>query len=225
MHYWQKGGLPNDDAQLARICRATPKEWRAIRDTIAAFFDDGWKHKRIEAELKRTSEVAETYASRAKKAANKRWSKDSPSNASSIPQGVLGDAEPQPQPHKSSEANASGGEPPKPLPPLDLLWMEAPEKLMGLGLKEREARLMVGKWLRDGHGPEPVHAAVDEAVRAKTGDPVSYVTRVLNPSNTNGVRHAGTPRKPSASDIARTWLAEAERDAEQERPLLQITGH
>lgn len=51
MHYWATGALPVDDAQLARIACMTPAEWKRSRSTIAAFFDGGWKHGRVEEEI------------------------------------------------------------------------------------------------------------------------------------------------------------------------------
>lgn len=51
MHYWLKGGLPDDDAQLARIARMTPAEWQEARPVVEAFFNPGWKHGRIDHEL------------------------------------------------------------------------------------------------------------------------------------------------------------------------------
>ena len=51
MHYWQKGGLPSDDAQLATIARMTDKEWRAAKAVLAGFFKPGWKHSRVEREI------------------------------------------------------------------------------------------------------------------------------------------------------------------------------
>ena len=50
-HYWQNGGVPDEDARLARIARVTAKEWKAMRPTLAAFFDPTWKHPRIERDL------------------------------------------------------------------------------------------------------------------------------------------------------------------------------
>jgi uncharacterized protein YdaU (DUF1376 family) len=52
-HYWTMGSLPDDDAQLANITLSTPHEWRADKPVLQAFFYDGWKHKRVEAELRR----------------------------------------------------------------------------------------------------------------------------------------------------------------------------
>lgn len=54
MHYWNSGVLPNDDQELARIIRASPGEWSRMKRKIAAFFDEGWVHGRIEAELKKS---------------------------------------------------------------------------------------------------------------------------------------------------------------------------
>ena len=51
MHYWRRGGLPANNAQLARVCHLSEAEWMDIRPTLAALFDAEWKHKRIEAEL------------------------------------------------------------------------------------------------------------------------------------------------------------------------------
>lgn len=109
MHYWQTGSLPQDDAQLARIVSMTAAEWRKARSTIAAFFADGWKHKRIEEEL---AEATLKYERRA--AAGKRGGKasaerkQSSSNAPSNAPASLN------QSQSPSEAKASGVPPPDP---------------------------------------------------------------------------------------------------------------
>lgn len=51
MHYWSRGSLPDDDRQLARIACMSPDEWSNARALLVAFFNDGWKHQRIEDEL------------------------------------------------------------------------------------------------------------------------------------------------------------------------------
>jgi uncharacterized protein YdaU (DUF1376 family) len=55
-HYWTTGALPDDDQQLARITDCTLEEWQADRSVLQALFHDGWKHKRIEAELRRQAD-------------------------------------------------------------------------------------------------------------------------------------------------------------------------
>lgn len=54
MHYWQHSALPSDEARLAAIAGLSVAQWRRIREAVAAKFADGWKHKRIEAELAKT---------------------------------------------------------------------------------------------------------------------------------------------------------------------------
>lgn len=59
MHYWQTGALPTEEARLARIAGLTADEWEGSRETLAALFDDGWKHKRIEFELTEAARISE----------------------------------------------------------------------------------------------------------------------------------------------------------------------
>lgn len=58
MHYWRKGELPDDDRQLSKIAKLPLKTWCDYRATIQDFFHDGWKHKRIEAELEKMVRVS-----------------------------------------------------------------------------------------------------------------------------------------------------------------------
>jgi len=58
MHYWQHDALPTDDRQLAAIAGLTLPAWRRIGAPIKAKFRDGWRHKRIEAELVKAERVA-----------------------------------------------------------------------------------------------------------------------------------------------------------------------
>jgi len=95
MAYWRnRGPLVDDDKRLAAIVKVTPKEWKALRSTMAEFFqvDAGrWSHKRIEAELSGADVRSEKAAAKAKAAAQARWgnsSKDAKSNAPSMPQAV-----------------------------------------------------------------------------------------------------------------------------------------
>ena len=58
MHYWRKGELPDDDRQLCKIAKLPLKTWNEYRTTLQDFFHDGWKHKRIDAELERMMRVS-----------------------------------------------------------------------------------------------------------------------------------------------------------------------
>ena len=63
MHYWRKRELPSDDKQLAAIAKLPLRIWLDTKETLQAFFYDGWRHKRIEAEFQRRLEVSEKRAS------------------------------------------------------------------------------------------------------------------------------------------------------------------
>jgi uncharacterized protein YdaU (DUF1376 family) len=58
MHYWRKGELPDDDKQLAAITKLPLRVWQDSRETLQAFFYEGWKHKRIDTELARMEKVS-----------------------------------------------------------------------------------------------------------------------------------------------------------------------
>lgn len=58
MHYWQHGALPPDDAGKARICRLTGRQWVSNCLALASLFQEGWKHKRIEAELEKQNIIS-----------------------------------------------------------------------------------------------------------------------------------------------------------------------
>lgn len=73
MHYWATGGLPNDDRQIARITCMSLKQWERIKPVIVNLFGEGWRHKRIDAELARAAEIS----NKRKAAAMQKHSKSS----------------------------------------------------------------------------------------------------------------------------------------------------
>lgn len=92
MHYWTNGGLPDDERRLARIARMSEDEWRAARDELASFFQDGWRHARIDAELAKSEEIS----SKRKAAAEQRHNKSN-ANASANAEQVQTQSQPQSQ--------------------------------------------------------------------------------------------------------------------------------
>lgn len=62
LHFWKKGKLPNDEAQLAMIAKMSPREWARHRPILAALFGSNWSHKRIEKELLKAASKAEVRA-------------------------------------------------------------------------------------------------------------------------------------------------------------------
>lgn len=57
MRYWQDGGLPGDEGMIRRYSLLSAEQWIESRPVLAALFDEGWKHKRIDAELAKASEI------------------------------------------------------------------------------------------------------------------------------------------------------------------------
>lgn len=57
MRYWQDGSLPADERLLARFAKMTAEQWAESRDVLAALFEDGWRHKRIDEELAKATEI------------------------------------------------------------------------------------------------------------------------------------------------------------------------
>ena len=117
MHYWATGGLPDDDLELAAIACMSDREWKQHKPIIQRFFHDGWKHKRIDRELKEATEKYEARASAGKKGGNaKANGKQKPSNARPELEPSYGEARAngkQPITLTYSEAKASGAVAPK----------------------------------------------------------------------------------------------------------------
>jgi uncharacterized protein YdaU (DUF1376 family) len=89
MHYWRVGKLPNDERQLQRIARMTPREWANSRDVLAEFFDAEWRHKRIESEILKSDLKANARAeagSRGGKAKALKNNKAGLANATVLPE-------------------------------------------------------------------------------------------------------------------------------------------
>lgn len=66
MEYWTSGELPDDDRQLARIVGMSAGEWKRARPNVEGFFLDGWRHKRIDAELAKSAEISSKRSASAK---------------------------------------------------------------------------------------------------------------------------------------------------------------
>jgi uncharacterized protein YdaU (DUF1376 family) len=58
MNYWHNDGLPDDEAKIARIARMSAKQWAQSRDTLKGFFEESWKHKRIDEEIAQAIEIS-----------------------------------------------------------------------------------------------------------------------------------------------------------------------
>jgi uncharacterized protein YdaU (DUF1376 family) len=59
MTYWRIGSLPDDDASLRRIARTDFRQWKRMKPRLQRLFHDGWKHKRVEADLAKLAKYRE----------------------------------------------------------------------------------------------------------------------------------------------------------------------
>ena len=59
MTYWRVGSLPDDDPSLRRIARADYRQWKRMKPRLQRLFHDGWKHKRMEADLAKLAKYRE----------------------------------------------------------------------------------------------------------------------------------------------------------------------
>ncbi|MGQ2909352.1 MAG: DUF1376 domain-containing protein [Aliihoeflea sp.] len=78
--FWQHGALPDDDMRLARIVRATPEEWAAMRPALCELFGIDWNPERL---AKRRMEVESLHLknkANGRKGARKRWNPDGEAN-------------------------------------------------------------------------------------------------------------------------------------------------
>ncbi len=55
--YWQKGTIGTDEKLIQRYSHLTAEQWIESRDVLAALFDEGWTHQRIDAELAKAAEI------------------------------------------------------------------------------------------------------------------------------------------------------------------------
>jgi uncharacterized protein YdaU (DUF1376 family) len=86
-HHWSTGSLPNDDEQLARIARQSKAEWARLRPVIAKFFEEGWRHGRVEEDLEKAHASYQKRATAGEKGGKaKAKLKQSSSNATADPE-------------------------------------------------------------------------------------------------------------------------------------------
>jgi uncharacterized protein YdaU (DUF1376 family) len=170
MEYWVKGGLPGQDRQLARIAGMRIAEWRAIKPTIAAFFHDEWRHKRLDAELAKAmlKTTARQTAGRRGGIASAKG-KQKPSNAAAS----SSDSE------KDSDPNGSGASAPD--DPRTRLFRDGLQALARMTGKGPDAcRAFVGKCLKAASDDAViVLGLIDDAERNRVANPTAWIAARL----------------------------------------------
>jgi len=218
MHYWTAGRLPDDDRQLARIASMTAAEWRRARPVVQALFHDGWRHKRIDAELARAADISSKRAASAKQR-HSNSSANAPANAEQLHTHAR--ASSQPQTH-SEEGTSPSSEARKRATRLPANWMPSPEGIAfarSRGLTDVEINWELEKFANH-------WTAKSGRDATKVDWEATWRNWVLNAIERKGTGH-GRTAKPTASDRARD-LAEQIRQQELEagigRPAAPVGG-
>jgi uncharacterized protein YdaU (DUF1376 family) len=130
--YYRDGRpLPVDNDRLRRLAMAfSPEEFRCVEAVVSEFFvlsaePDGtrvWRHRRADKEIEQAASRHEGAKRKASEAAKARWGKqkDAPGNAPSMPEAMLRQCHPEPEPNTSSlrsEVKSAGAHAPKARPP------------------------------------------------------------------------------------------------------------
>lgn len=178
MKYWRDGGLPDDEALIRRYAKLSSEQWVESRDVLSALFEDGWKHKRIDAELQKAAEIIEK-----RKAAGKatQFTGKSSANAEHLPEHVPSKSSaPLTFNQQDTVANATdaGASDPR-----DALWREGVSSLKAMtGKTEGAARSLVGKWLATAKDDcALVLSKIRTAHNERMVDSVAWITAALKP--------------------------------------------
>jgi hypothetical protein len=71
------------------------------------------------------------------------------------------------------------------------LWHIGSEFLMGFGKSEREARALIGHWLKTNPNPAGILDAIEFARDRNVAEPVAYITTLVNEGSQHGTRQNG----------------------------------
>jgi uncharacterized protein YdaU (DUF1376 family) len=205
MHYWKRGGLPDDDRQLATIARMTPGEWRKARPLIAAMFQSGWRHKRVDEELERAAEISGNRSDRARSAAQKRWAKPRQDDARSMlgaclehARGnacdMLGDAQ------STVHSKDGGGDDARATSAISVRAFDLTTEILSICGKPPDDPMAVGgayqvqSWLNEGCDPAIIMAAVRKTIAKKRDGPPSSIAYFSRPvAHEQALARAPTP--------------------------------
>lgn len=91
------------------------------------------------------------------------------------------------------------------------LWQHGPPILGKLGVKESQARKLIGKWLADKHTPEAIMRAIEQAERNGTREPFAFITAILKPKEKGWRRNGSGFYVKAGSGPFDAWWREMKR--------------
>lgn len=174
-YYQDERALPADVAAVARLVGARNKEERqAVANVLGEFFtvqDDGYHQSRADREI-------EAYQAKAQAARENGTKGGRPLNrekTKTVAAQVRSEKLTTPHsPQDSSEPNGSGADAPE-VDSKKLAFDAGVLILTKHGLKEPNARALIGKWRKD-NGDDAVLAAIGSCQRSNVSEPVSWIT-------------------------------------------------
>lgn len=206
MKYWREDGLPADEGLIRRYAKLSVEQWAESRDVLAALFEDGWRHKRIDAELQKAAEIIEKRKSAGK---GTQFKGKSTANAKQMPEHMPSKSTAPLTYNQDTVADATdaGASPDW----RDQLWRAGLYSLIRqTGKTEQAARQLLGKWSKAvGDDCRRVLLAIEQAETDRIGDPVAWITAALKP-----------PDKPPK----KLTQGESLRNMAREKGIIDATG-
>lgn len=204
LEYWRQGGLPKDDATLARLVLVDASTWARIKPVISSFFDADWRHKRIDAELEKAREKNERRQDAGRRGGLAKAERQS-SNATAMLEQCSTNAlasSSQPQPHSSSlRSDEPRVKPASDLEFLETFWPKYPHKVGKPDAAKAFARA------RKSSSLEQIMAGLDFYVSSKPADrPWLNPSTFLNQERFND-RPATVSARASPQETGRSLLA------------------
>jgi uncharacterized protein YdaU (DUF1376 family) len=192
----RRATLPDDDAQLAKFCRMTPKQWARISATVRAFFHSE-NGELVQRRLKDEWEAVRQHSHRQSDRVKARWLKYKETADTGRKSGNTGSIPPVPVPVHGpvKKDSVPSGLPAEPAikGPIDLqaeLWKSARKLMADRGIESARAGPLIGRWLKTIGPPDagPTLLAILAGAEANChGDLIPYVEMaVRNRGKANG---------------------------------------
>lgn len=208
IYYSREDLIPLDLNQACRLVRATGKEERkAVETVLKEFFiqtqftqaENGWFHKRCDAEILKAKALAERSKTNGMKGGRPAKQKPTPNlvGSSQETQQVISRLaketyeEPNPKAPITnpitniSVSNDTGGKPP---PPKDFVFSYGVALLVNAGTPEKNARTFLGGLCRT-HGDSAVAEKLRECAASTPIEPLSWLVAALKPKPAS--KHSG----------------------------------
>jgi uncharacterized protein YdaU (DUF1376 family) len=185
LYYSTEKPLPTDHAKLYRLVRAFTKQDKQAVDTMLAEFfskqDDGYRHKRCDAELAK----AHAKSEKARESAGKRWQSDGNANAYANASTDAMRSHSEGNAPNNQEPIANNQKPKKDIPPTavaapepDPIFGHCLQFLLGKGCGNAGARSFLGASRRD-YGDVVVCEVISLAEKQDVSNPIPWITKVL----------------------------------------------